>query len=519
MAVRFTAKKAYALDTRCECALLARVPHGWHQPPGIFRSWSSMQDPAPTTERSNLASYFASKLIGQPYAAERILPFIQTYRAGLSHANRPVGVFLLLGPTGTGKTRTVEVLAEALHGSSQQYLRIDCGEYQMDHEVAKLIGAPPGYVGHRESVPALSAKKLAACMSPDCDLSLILFDEIEKAAPSMNQLLLGLLDKGRLALGDGNTVSFENSLIFLTSNLGAREMMNELLPSFGFESVTKSVDQPLPDVSDKLQSIALSAVRKRFSPEFVNRIDAVITYQPLSSSSIAHILDQQIEELQQHVNNRLGPRCFSIELARSARDFLLSRGVSVQHGARELKRVVYRYLTQPLATLVAENLVAAGSSVLVTAAEDGETLEFDTQDSASRSQTRTRPALLIVDDNPSLLKFLKAALTHEGWDLSVASSARDALRFAEKGRIDIALIDYMLPDMDGAALSLKLKASLPALEIVLMTGGGQMTFPQNSSLAEVPVVQKPFIVEELLQLLQSRLRLRAKRESASGGSS
>src|SRR4051812_21753229 len=163
-------------------------------------------------------------LIGQDEAVEAIVPFIQMHQAGLSPEGRPVGVFLLVGPTGTGKTRTVEALAEVLHGSARNVLRVDCGEYQLDHEVAKLIGAPPGYLGHRETHPVLTQAKLAGVTSDRSSLSIVLFDEIEKAAPSLTRLLLGVLDKATLRLGDNNVVNFERSLIFLTSNVGARGM-------------------------------------------------------------------------------------------------------------------------------------------------------------------------------------------------------------------------------------------------------------------------------------------------------
>src|SRR5580658_8734434 len=236
------------------------------------RSRKPAADPA-----ENLIAVLYQKVVGQPAATRVIVPYIQMYQAGLAPEGRPVGVFLLLGPTGTGKTKTVEALADVLHGSEKNVLKIDCGEFQMEHEVAKLIGAPPGYLGHRETQPMLTQQKLNGVTSEKCNLSLVLFDEIEKAAPSMTRLLLGVLDKGILRLGDNSTVNFEKSLVFLTSNLGAREMMREINPDFGFQSV-KSPDRA--DLTGKLQNIALVSVRKRFSPEFVNRIDAVITYQP-----------------------------------------------------------------------------------------------------------------------------------------------------------------------------------------------------------------------------------------------
>src|SRR5882762_11203815 len=184
----------------------------------------------------DLAAQLSRKVVGQPAVSDIIVPYIQMFQAGLAPENRPVGVFLLLGPTGTGKTRTVEALAEVLHGSTKNLLKVDCGEFQMEHEVAKLIGAPPGYLGHRETQPMLTQQKLNSVTSEKCAISLVLFDEIEKAAPSMTRLLLGVLDKGVLRLGDNSAVNFEKSLVFLTSNLGAREMMKEINPEFGFQS-------------------------------------------------------------------------------------------------------------------------------------------------------------------------------------------------------------------------------------------------------------------------------------------
>jgi len=180
---------------------------------------------------SDLVTLLSQKVIGQPAAMKYIVPYVEMFQAGLSPEGRPAGVFLLLGPTGTGKTKTVEALAEVMHGSEKNVLKVDCGEYQMEHEVAKLIGAPPGYLGHRETQPMLTQQKLNAVTSEKSNLAIVLFDEIEKAAPSMVRLLLGVLDRANLRLGDNTSVNFENSLIFLTSNLGAREMMKELHPN------------------------------------------------------------------------------------------------------------------------------------------------------------------------------------------------------------------------------------------------------------------------------------------------
>src|ERR1051325_6841542 len=353
----------------------------------------------------NLTAVLSQKVVGQPAATKVIVPYIQMFQAGLAPEGRPVGVFLLLGPTGTGKTKTIEALAEILHGSEKNLLKIDCGEFQMEHEVAKLIGAPPGYLGHRETQPMLTQQKLDAVTSDRCGLSLVLFDEIEKAAPSMTRLLLGVLDKGILRLGDNSTVNFEKSLVFLTSNLGAREMMKEINPDFGFQSAGNK-ERPATDLTNKLQAIALVAVRKRFSPEFVNRIDCVITYQPLTAESLAAILDHQIDDLQNHVNTRLGNRCFNIEVPFESRQFLLKKGTSPEYGARELNRTIHRHLTQPLATLVATGQVNPGARVRVDVTADAETLHIHAAD-AREVEAPAHPTVLIVDDNRDLLHFLE----------------------------------------------------------------------------------------------------------------
>jgi len=309
---------------------------------------------------SDLATVLSQKLVGQPAAIATIVPYVQIYRALLSPEGRPAGVFLLLGPTGTGKTKTVEALADVLHGSPKKLLKVDCGEFQMDHEVAKLIGAPPGYLGHRETQPWLTQQKVNAASSASCDLCMVLFDEVEKAAPSMTRLLLGILDKAALRLGDGTTVSFENTMIFLTSNLGAQSMAKELNPDFGFESL-----QPRDNSGQKskLEGIAMRAVRKQFSPEFVNRIDAVVTYRPLGSESLTTILDYEIRQFQDHMDRRLGDRTFRLEVPARARKFLLERGTSVEYGARELKRTLQRQLVQPLAALIATGEIVPGGRV------------------------------------------------------------------------------------------------------------------------------------------------------------
>lgn len=308
-----------------------------------------------------MAAQLAERIIGQPDSLDAIVPYVQMYQAGLAPEGRPAGVFMLLGPTGTGKTRTVEALAEVIHGSAKNVLRIDCGEYQMEHEVAKLIGAPPGYLGHRETQPVLTQLRLNQVMSDRANIAIVLFDEVEKAAPSLTRLLLGILDKGTLRLGDNNTVQFERTLIFLTSNLGAREMARELRPTLGFEAISGRATVPADYT--RLEDVAISAVKRKFAPEFINRIDLMLTYRPLSAEAMEQILDIQLQELANHISKRLGERRFYLQIPRRARRFLLEQGTSTQYGARELKRAIHRHLMHPLSALVADGCVAPGAIV------------------------------------------------------------------------------------------------------------------------------------------------------------
>ncbi|MBM3810283.1 MAG: ATP-dependent Clp protease ATP-binding subunit [Acidimicrobiia bacterium] len=332
---------------------------------------------------SDLHSLLSEKIVGQPAVMSSILPYVQMYQAGLAPEGRPVGVFLLLGPSGTGKTRTVEALAGVLHGNEKSLLKIDCGEFQMEHEVAKLIGAPPGYLGHRETQPMLTQSKLNSITSERSSLSIILLDEIEKAAPSMTRLLLGVLDKAMLRLGDNNTVNFERSIIFMTSNLGAREMVREINPDFGFQAMAGL--QPR-NVVRKLESIGMHAMRRKFTPEFINRIDVTVTYQPLTTESLAAILEHHLTDLQAHIDNRLLTRAFDIEVSPDARQFLLDRGTSQQYGARELKRTIHRNLVQPIASLVAQDQIVPGGTLYVELSEDGQRLEMEFDEEPVRAQ-------------------------------------------------------------------------------------------------------------------------------------
>jgi ATP-dependent Clp protease ATP-binding subunit ClpA len=453
----------------------------------------------------NLTELLSAKVVGQHQAVEKIIPFVRMYQAGLSPQGRPAGVFLLLGPTGTGKTRTVEALAEVLHNDSHKVVRVDCGEYQSDHEVAKLIGSPPGYIGHRETVPILNADRLAQAVSEGCDLALVLFDEIEKAAPSVARLLLGILDKAVLRLGDNTEVNFEKTLVFFTSNLGAREMMKEVQPGLGFRS---GIPPDWEQVAQRLEHVALAAVRKMYSPEFVNRIDAVITYQPLDERALKTILEQQLAGLQEHVHTRLGDRGFTIELSEASRRFLLEKGTSVEYGARELKRTIYRYLTQPLSTLVIEGRTEPGGSIVVTVDEGEEKLRFSTVETKDARDARRRRTLLIVDDNSDFLRLLSLHLERSTqWRFITAQSAAEVDRVTSGQEIDCALLDLVLPDGNGLKLGQQMKLRHPNAQVIIMTGGSlTLEEDQVCRREDFQVILKPFLAADLMGMIEGRRR-------------
>ena len=321
-------------------------------------------------------------------AVREIPPHVLTFLAGLQPENRPAGVFLLLGPTGTGKTKTVEAIAEILHGSEDRMLKIDCAEFQLSHEIAKLIGAPPGYTGHRETTPLLSEAKLKEVTSDRCPLSIILFDEIEKAAPSLHQILLGVLDKGIIHSGDNTTVNLRNSIVFMTSNLAAAEIMKYMQPGFGF-----SGGFPQSQMQSQIEQVALRAVSKFFSPEFVNRIDAVITYGTLSEDALHKILEQQVKNLQKRINARFQDGACCLKLKERTKRFLIDRANCAQYGARELNRVIHRHVTQPLAAMITRGEIPSVSQIVIDVKEDSSALRFNVEFVREVSLASSNPAV------------------------------------------------------------------------------------------------------------------------------
>ena len=320
----------------------------------------------------SLSEVLSKLVIGQQQAIDAICPYIEIHISGLSLAERPAGVFLFLGPTGTGKTRTVEAVAEALHGDKRKLIRVNCGEFQAPHEIAKLIGAPPGYLGHRETQPVFTQQKLNACISQFSDLAVVLFDEIEKAAPDITRLLLGVLDKATLHTGDNTLVSFENTLIFMTSNLGSRQTQEALVGWSPFQKLT------IGPITNKAASISARAAKKHFSPEFMNRVDAVVTYRALSDPDLSLILDRELNLLQEHIRLRLGEQnLYALEVHKKAHAWLLEKGTSREYGARDLKRTIHREVLLPLARMGRE--IPGLSTVQVNVNAAGTALKFKVQ--------------------------------------------------------------------------------------------------------------------------------------------
>jgi ATP-dependent Clp protease ATP-binding subunit ClpB len=317
----------------------------------------------------NLADGMAKRIVGQDQAIEQIVSLYQTFLAGMVAPGRPVGSLLFLGPTGSGKTRTVEALAETLTGNPRAVVKIDCAEFQHSHEIAKLVGSPPGYLGHRETHPALSQEVLNQHHTDACKLSFVLFDEIEKASDSLWNLLLGILDKATLTLGDNKRVDFSRTIIFMTSNLGASEMSAVLRPKLGFGAAT-----PSDKISEKLAQAGTDAARRRFSPEFINRIDRVVSFKSLGPAELHRILDIEMLSVHERIFRAMGSDSVMLALDQSAREFLLREGTDSRYGARHLKRAIEARLTQPLSKLIASGQVHSGEEVIVEC--DGNGLVF-----------------------------------------------------------------------------------------------------------------------------------------------
>ena len=309
----------------------------------------------------DLEQILNSMVVGQDDAIHQVVRAYQAHLTGFAPPCRPISNLLFLGPTGTGKTRVVEALAEALLKDPRAVTKIDCAEFQHSHEIAKLIGSPPGYLGHRETQALLTQEALNKHHTDKVKLSFVLFDEIEKASDAVWNLLLGILDKGTLTLGDNRRVDFSSAMIFMTSNCGAAEIANASRPAVGFHSPALVDD----NVRDGLISrIGVAAARRKFTPEFMNRLDKVVVFKPLGSDDLNRILDIELAMIQERIHSAGKP--FVITVAQSAREELLAEGTDVRYGARHLKRAIERMLVQPLSNLVASGQVRRGDTIRIT---------------------------------------------------------------------------------------------------------------------------------------------------------
>jgi ATP-dependent Clp protease ATP-binding subunit ClpA len=338
-------------------------------------------DPTKTgREAESLDRTLRRMVVGQDEAVDQIVNMYQMYLTGMTAPGRPIANFLFLGPTGSGKTRTVEALAEALVHNPRAVIKIDCAEFQHSHEIAKLIGSPPGYLGHRETHPLLSQEVLNQYHTDTIKVSFVLFDEIEKASDALWNLLLGILDKAVLTLGDNRKVDFSHCMIFMTSNLGANEMAALTTPKLGFQRLQNlsadKVAQPDAKLNEKLSKTGVEAARRKFTPEFMNRIDKVVVFKPLGKTELRRVLEIELGQVQQRVLHSAADKSFVFTVTAGGKDFLLNEGTDLKYGARHLKRAIERLLVQPLSNLIATDQVLSGDWIQIDYDASNQCLKF-----------------------------------------------------------------------------------------------------------------------------------------------
>jgi ATP-dependent Clp protease ATP-binding subunit ClpB len=314
-----------------------------------------------SNDTRDFESSLRSKIVGQTEGVQSLVDMYQVFCAGLNSPGRPVGNLLFLGPTGSGKTRIVEAAAEILFGDARAVIKVDCAEFQHSHEIAKLIGSPPGYLGHRETHPLITQEALAASHTEKLKLSFLLFDEIEKASDALWQLLLGILDKATLTLGDNRRVDLSQTVIFLTSNLGGGEITDLMNGGMGF---VQPRDKPDAGLNEKIERTAVEAARRKFSPEFMNRLDKVVVFHPLKRTQLEEVLEIELEHVQKRVLQTAKGQ-FLFRVTNSGREFLLQEGTDQRYGARHLKRAIERHVVYPLANLLATEQVHLGDLVCI----------------------------------------------------------------------------------------------------------------------------------------------------------
>jgi ATP-dependent Clp protease ATP-binding subunit ClpB len=338
-----------------------------------MRAATTKLDPTRHSYESQVfESAMRQRIVGQEEGVRSLVDLYQVYCAGMSSTDRPVGNLLYLGPTGSGKTRIVEAAAEILFNDPRAVIKVDCAEFQHSHEIAKLIGSPPGYLGHRETHPLITQEELAKYHTEKLKLSFLLFDEIEKASDALWQLLLGILDKATLTLGDNRRVDLSQTMIFLTSNLGGGEISELMTGGMGFVQPRDRMEDKL-DV--KVERTAQEAAKKKFSPEFMNRLDKVVVFHPLRQEQLEQILEIELGMVQQRVLDT-GRGQFLFRATLAARKFLLQEGTDFKYGARHLKRAIEKHVVYPLANLLSTEQVRFGDMLVLDWDGDEQRLSF-----------------------------------------------------------------------------------------------------------------------------------------------
>jgi len=325
-----------------------------------------------STDTIDFQTALQGKIVGQEEGVQALVDLYQVFRAGLNSPGRPVGNLLFLGPTGSGKTRIVEAAAEILFGDARAVIKVDCAEFQHSHEIAKLIGSPPGYLGHRETHPLITQEALSASHTDKLKLSFLLFDEIEKASDALWQLLLGMLDKATLTLGDNRRVDLSQTVIFLTSNLGGGEITELMQGGMGF---VRPTEKPAAGFDEKIERTAVEAARRKFSPEFMNRLDKVVVFHPLRREQLEKVLEIELGQVQQRVLETAKGQ-FLFRVTDPGREFLLQEGTDQRYGARHLKRAIERHVVYPLANLLATEQVHLGDLVCIDWNKEQDRLTF-----------------------------------------------------------------------------------------------------------------------------------------------
>jgi ATP-dependent Clp protease ATP-binding subunit ClpA len=326
-------------------------------------------------KEQELRDQLRREIIGQNKAVDAVVRAVMVANLGICDPQRPLGTFLFLGPTGTGKSQIGRSLAQILHGTDTGLVVINCTEFKNPHDVSKLTGAPPGYIGH-DHPPFLTPERL------EKKFTVVIFEELEKADRALNDLLLQILERGELKTGLGVDLSFRNCFIMLTSNVCAKEVdrIAKNNAGIGFVPRLQNFDELDQDASDdKIQSVCIGAVEDFFSPEFINRIDEIVTFNRLKDEHLVAILDKFLMD----TRSRLASAGIAAIVSQEAKRFLIKKGTNLRYGARPLRRAVREFLEYPLAALIADQGTAHNYVVHIEAQEDSLSFRFARMAAAS----------------------------------------------------------------------------------------------------------------------------------------